>query len=116
MTTATTEATTSALAEYSPIPALETERDALRQALRDIAANTTDVDAFVTASQALDAPQAVATALPALQKDAERYRWLRAGCDEKQSAASSIAANCYGLEWDAKIDAAMASAPGTGAA
>jgi hypothetical protein len=44
----------------------------------------------------------------ALRKDAARYRWLRDGCDEKKSAASRIAADCYGLEWDAKIDAAMA--------
>jgi hypothetical protein len=42
------------------------ERDALRQALRDISANTTDAYAFETASQALDAPQAV----PAAQADA----------------------------------------------
>jgi hypothetical protein len=54
--------------------------------------------------------------LAALRKDAERYRWLREGCNEKQSAASRIAADCYGMEWDAKIDAAMAVAPAVGAA
>ena len=41
------------------------------------------------------------------EKDAERYRWLRDGCDEKGNAASHIAANCYGMEWNALIDTAM---------
>lgn len=40
-------------------------------------------------------------------KDAARYRWLRNGCDQKDSAATRIAAKCYGLEWDERIDAAM---------
>lgn len=43
-----------------------------------------------------------------LRKDAERYRWLRDGNDNKKSAACHIAVNCYGLEWDAAIDAAIA--------
>mgnify|MGYP006381941529 CR=1 FL=1 len=42
-----------------------------------------------------------------LQADASRYRWLRHGCDEKWSRATHIAANYYGSEWDAAIDAAM---------
>lgn len=42
------------------------------------------------------------------EEDAERYRWLREGCNEKWSAASRIAADCFGMEWDAKIDAEMA--------
>ena len=41
------------------------------------------------------------------EKDAARYRWLRDGCDEKGNAASHIAANCYGMEWNALIDTAM---------
>jgi len=47
------------------IPALESERDALRQALRDIMSHSRDCHAQDMAQQALDAPQAVATALPA---------------------------------------------------
>lgn len=43
-------------------------------------------------------------------EDAERYRWLRDGCDTKGSAASRIASDCYGLEWDKLIDAARAQA------
>ena len=43
-----------------------------------------------------------------LRKDAERYRWLRDGNDNKKSAACHIAVNCYGLEWDDAIDAAIA--------
>lgn len=45
-------------------------------------------------------------AVDADKRDAERYRWLRDGCDEKHSRASHIAKHCYGLEWDAAIDAA----------
>lgn len=40
-------------------------------------------------------------------KDAERYRWLRDGNDRKESAAMRIALHCYGMEWDAAIDAAL---------
>jgi len=43
-----------------------------------------------------------------LRKDAERYRWLRDGNDNRKSAACHIAVNCYGLEWDDAIDAAIA--------
>ena len=46
-----------------------------------------------------------------LRKDAERYRWLRDGNDNKKSAACHIAVNCYGLEWDDAIDAAIAQEP-----
>lgn len=42
-------------------------------------------------------------------RDAARYRWLRNGCNEKQSEASRIANNLYGMEWDAAIDAALAA-------
>jgi len=42
-----------------------------------------------------------------LRADAARYRWLRHGCDERWSRATHIAANYYGSEWDATIDAAM---------
>ena len=45
----------------------------------------------------------------ALRKDAERYRWLRDGCNHKRSEATRIAVNLYGMEWDAAIDAAMAA-------
>lgn len=49
--------------------------------------------------------------------DSERYRWLRDGCDDKLSEATRIAANCYGIEWDAAIDSAIARStqkePGT---
>lgn len=45
----------------------------------------------------------------ALRADAERYRWLRDGCDDKLSEATRIAADCYGMEWDAAIDAARAA-------
>ena len=41
------------------------------------------------------------------ERDAARYLWLRDGCNDKHSAASHIAANCYGMEWDAEIDAAI---------
>lgn len=41
-----------------------------------------------------------------MAKDAARYRWLRDGCDEKHSEATRISSNCYGMEWDAAIDAA----------
>lgn len=41
--------------------------------------------------------------------DSERYRWLRDGCDDKLSEATRIAANCYGIEWDAAIDQARAA-------
>jgi hypothetical protein len=44
------------------------------------------------------------------KEDAERYRWLRNGCDEKHSRASHIAQHCYGMEWDAAIDAARGKA------
>lgn len=47
-----------------------------------------------------------------LRKDAERYRWLRDGNDNKKSAACHIAVNCYGLEWDDAIDAAIAQDKG----
>ena len=52
-----------------------------------------------------------ATELERLRKDAERYRWLRDGNDNKKSAACHIAVNCYGLEWDDAIDAAIAQEP-----
>lgn len=45
------------------------------------------------------------------QADAERYRWLRDGCNEKAGEATRIAQRCYGLEWDAAIDAAIQGAP-----
>ena len=45
--------------------------------------------------------------LRAAEKDAARYRWLRAGCDHKTSTATHIASSYYGLEWDAAIDTAM---------
>lgn len=43
-----------------------------------------------------------------LRKDAERYRWLREQCSHKGTEGSRIAANEYGMDWDAAIDAAMA--------
>jgi hypothetical protein len=42
-----------------------------------------------------------------LEADAERYRWLREGCNDKGSAASFLVENYYGMEWDEKIDAAL---------
>jgi len=53
-----------------------------------------------------------AAELATLRKDAERYRWLRDGNDNKKSAACHIAVNCYGLEWDDAIDAALAQGKG----
>ncbi len=44
-----------------------------------------------------------------LESDAARYRWLRQGCCDKDTAASRIAQNEYGMHWDAAIDAAMKS-------
>jgi hypothetical protein len=41
-----------------------------------------------------------------LETDAARYRWLRDGCCDKDTAASRIAQNEYGMHWDAAIDAA----------
>lgn len=41
-----------------------------------------------------------------LEQDAARYRWLRDGCCDKDTAASRIAQNEYGMHWDAAIDAA----------
>ncbi|MBS7349216.1 MAG: hypothetical protein KIG95_03490 [Comamonas sp.] len=45
-----------------------------------------------------------------LRKDAERYRWLRDGNNEKESEAVHIAVNFYGFEWDEMIDIAMQEA------
>jgi hypothetical protein len=45
-----------------------------------------------------------------LRKDAERYRWLRDGNNEKESEAVHIAVNFYGFEWDEMIDIAMQGA------
>ena len=42
-----------------------------------------------------------------MARDAARYRWLRDGCCDKDSVATRIAQNEYGMEWDAAIDAAM---------
>ena len=42
-------------------------------------------------------------------QDAERYRWLKNGNDEKHSRATFIAQNMYGMEWDDAIDAALAT-------
>lgn len=42
----------------------------------------------------------------ALREDAERYRWLRDGCNAKHSEATHIAKNCWGMEWDLAIDKA----------
>ena len=58
---------------------------------------------------ATKAVAAQAAELEALRADAERYRWLRDGCDDKLSEATRIAADCYGMEWDAAIDAARAA-------
>lgn len=43
----------------------------------------------------------------ALKVDAERYRWLREGCDHKGGEANRIVTREYGGDWDAAIDAAM---------
>lgn len=42
-----------------------------------------------------------------LEKDAERYRWLRDGNDEEDSEAIHIAVHYYGDMWDEMIDIAM---------
>lgn len=44
-----------------------------------------------------------------MKADAERYRWLKNGCDEKSGEATRIAIKCYGIEWDEAIDAARAA-------
>lgn len=46
-----------------------------------------------------------------LEVDAERYRWLRDGNNEKDSLATNIATHMYGLEWDAAIDTARKAKP-----
>lgn len=71
---------------------VEKERDEANARLHDVSV------ACATAEQERDE----------LRKDAERYRWLRDGNDNKKSAACHIAVNCYGLEWDDAIDAAIA--------
>ena len=43
------------------------------------------------------------------QKDAQRYRWLRDGNDEKGSKAHKIAEKLYGMEWDEAIDKAASA-------
>jgi len=43
----------------------------------------------------------------ALKVDAERYGWLREGCDHKGGEANRIVTREYGGDWDAAIDAAM---------
>ena len=73
----------------SPVPEIRAHKDRLLSIAADLA----------SAAQ----PAAQGDAL-----DAARYRWLRDGCDTKGSAASRIASDCYGLEWDKLIDAARA--------
>ncbi len=46
----------------------------------------------------------------ALRSDAARYRWLREGCKTIDGDATRIAADVWGQEWDAAIDAAMGEA------
>jgi len=75
---------------------VEKERDEANARLHDVSV------ACATAEQERDE----------LRKDAERYRWLRDGNDNKKSAACHIAVNCYGLEWDDAIDAAIAQGKG----
>ena len=41
------------------------------------------------------------------RKDAKRYRWLRDGCDYKDTEATRIAKDEWGRDWDAAIDKAM---------
>lgn len=41
------------------------------------------------------------------RKDAERYRWLKEGCNDKGTRATHIAKEYFGFEWNAAIDAAM---------
>ena len=42
------------------------------------------------------------------RKDAERYRWLKNGCNDKGTTATHIAKDLFGFEWNRSIDAAMA--------
>jgi len=79
--------------------------DRLRAFVELDGGDTADVEA------AADEIERLRAELEALRKDAERYRWLRNGCDDKGSPATRIAANCYGMEWDAAIDAAMGEKP-----
>lgn len=45
--------------------------------------------------------------LEGARKDAKRYRWLRDGCDYKDTEATRIAKNEWGRDWDEAIDKAM---------
>ena len=67
-----------------------------------------DLGRDTQAQAALTAAQQTAPVEQGDSLDAARYRWLRDGCDIKGSAASRIASDCYGLEWDKLIDAARA--------
>ncbi len=59
-----------------------------------------------TAAEAADTITELRSRVAELEQDAARYRWLRDGCCDKDTAASRIAQNEYGMHWDAAIDAA----------
>lgn len=65
--------------------------------LKAVMAENEQLKVQLAAAQGLDA------------QDAERYRWLKSGNDEKHSRATFIAQNMYGMEWDDAIDAELAA-------
>lgn len=68
------------------------------------------MEAEVKRLRALIATQAPArVGLTDDARDAARYRWLRDGCDAKDSPATRIATRFYGIEWDAAIDVFLAA-------
>lgn len=73
------------------------------------AAHALCTDAGIPQGHITERIEALRGLVESLRKDAERYRWLRHGCDKKQSTATRIAQCLYGMEWDAAIDAAMAN-------
>ena len=79
------------------------KRVALYSAKQDLPIGTQ----LYTAHPPSPTPQAAS-----VQEDAARYRWLREGNDAKHGAAWHVAVNLYGCEWDAAIDAALASQGG----
>ena len=59
-------------------------------------------------AQALDSMKQLEAQLAEARKDAERYRWLKNGCNDKGTTATHIAKDLFGFEWNRSIDAAIA--------
>lgn len=95
---------------------IEQARDTLRLAIREVLAerdihkDEAEAQRILRTQQRERAEKAEAEC-DRLSKDAERYRWLRDGCDNKGTPASWIAHNHYGKDWDDAIDAALKEQP-----